>query len=244
MSLITLFLASLLGSAHCVGMCGGFVICYSANAPQRVSPTIAYNLGRLVVYSLLGLIAGWFGQSVDLATSFVGVKNFTAVLIGFLLIAWGLAGLFGWGGLQTASTRWGRFINKLREIFASQIVSRLPDDWTRRALVIGLLSGLLPCGWLYAFIALAAASASPIYGALTMSVFWLGTVPYMVALAGFSHYLSLRLRRLIPKVTALLLVITGVFSATGQMGLDLLPFGSSHQHNHQHHHHQLHAEPM
>lgn len=236
MSLITLLLASLLGSGHCVGMCGGFVACYAGNATDRIAPTLAYNLGRLLIYSFLGVLAGWFGQSVDLATSFVGLKNVSAFVIGVLLISWGLAGLFGWGVMQTASTRGGRFINRAREFLTSKVFAHLPQNWTKRALVIGLLSGFLPCGWLYAFVALAAGSASPISGAIIMSVFWLGTVPYLVALAGFSHFLSASLRRYIPKVTALLLVMTGIFSATGHLGFNLMPFGSGHQHHHDHHH--------
>ncbi len=231
MSLITLFVASLLGSGHCAAMCGGFVACYSGVGGGRITPIISYNLARLFIYALLGVAAGWLGQSVDLAASFTGIKNFSSILIGFLLIAWGLAALFSIGSWSTSSNRLGKTLTRAYDFCAGKIFNHLPTNWNKRAMIVGLLSGFLPCGWLYAFVALAAATAQPVAGALTMAVFWLGTVPYLVAVAGLSRLLSGGLRLYLPRITAVLFILAGVFSATGHLGLT-----GMHPAEHHHHH--------
>ena len=88
-----------------------------------------------------------------------------------------------------------------------------------RALVIGLLSTLLPCGFLYVFVAAAAATASPLRGGLVMAAFWAGTVPIMAGLGLAAQSLLGPLRRRLPIVTAAALMVLGLLAMAGKLGL-------------------------
>ena len=90
----------------------------------------------------------------------------------------------------------------------------------RRALVIGLLTTLLPCGWLYAFAAVAGGTASPLLGGLTMAVFWLGTLPVLVSLGVGVQRLSGVLGQKLPHATAIALILVGLWTLVGRGGLD------------------------
>ncbi|MCA9290366.1 MAG: sulfite exporter TauE/SafE family protein, partial [Phycisphaerales bacterium] len=91
-----------------------------------------------------------------------------------------------------------------------------------RALTIGLLTTLLPCGWLYAFAITAAGTGSAPLGALTMAVFWLGTVPVLVGLGVGVQRLAGPLRRHVPTVTAAALVLVGVVALAGRFNVPAL----------------------
>ena len=89
-----------------------------------------------------------------------------------------------------------------------------------RAALIGLLTTLLPCGWLYAFVITAAGTASPMYGGLTMVVFWLGTLPMMVALGATLRGFTGALGRRMPVITCLALMAIGLFTLVNRARLD------------------------
>ena len=82
----TVFMASLAGSLHCAGMCGGFVAFYSGTEPgrrgRRYLAHLTYNGGRLTSYLILGALAGLLGAAVDLAGSMAGVQRFAAIAAG------------------------------------------------------------------------------------------------------------------------------------------------------------------
>ena len=85
-----------------------------------------------------------------------------------------------------------------------------------RATVVGLLSGVLPCGWLWAFIVTAAGTGSALGGVAVMATFWAGTVPVLLALGLGAQILSVPLRRHIPAVTAVILVALGLYAIIGR----------------------------
>ena len=107
---------------------------------------------------------------------------------------------------------------------------------TKRAFFLGLLSTCLPCGWLYSFVAVAAASADPLQGAAIMAFFWVGTLPALASLAAITQIASSSLRGYIPRITAVLLVFAGFVSIGIHAGL--LP------HSHDHHAHTMHADSV
>ena len=88
-----------------------------------------------------------------------------------------------------------------------------------RATIIGLLTTLLPCGWLYAFVITAAGTAHPALGALTMAAFWLGTLPVMISLGIGVQRLSGALRSRLPLLTSLLIVAVGLYTIAGRLTL-------------------------
>ena len=196
----TVFVASLLGSAHCAGMCGPFV-CFYAGADARSSwwGHLAYNGGRLVSYLVLGAIAGALGSGVEQVGTGVGVTLLAQRGVPLPTLA-PLAG----------AQRW--MAARLRD------VRDFPP--AARALTVGLLTTLLPCGWLYAFVVTAAGTGS-VRGALTlMTVFWLGTLPVMLTLGVGVRRLAGPLRDKLPVISAIAIVVVGVMSLTGRLRLD------------------------
>jgi len=195
------FVASLLGSVHCIGMCGGFVGFYSAGTPSRW-PHLAYNGGRLLTYVALGAIGGSLGAAVNLA----GGGPWAAWIAGGLIIAWGLVLLARAGGLAWAQST-PDWLNRILSKILTPLMRRPP---VVRGFVLGAASTLLPCGWLYGFAVTAAGTGSVAWGAAVMFAFWLGTVPAMLG-AGLGFQLVGR--RLAPRlgvILPLLLVVVGL----------------------------------
>jgi len=208
----TVFIASLLGSMHCVGMCGGFVAFYAGNDGQR-SPQwtahVAYNLGRLVTYVVLGLVAGSVGAAVNLAGDASGVRDVAAMVAGALIVAWGGALLLQASGVQWAKTAAPRWLNRLLSKVLPRLIEKPP---VVRGLVLGLASTLLPCGWLYGFAVTAAGTGSAPLGAAVMAAFWLGTVPAMVGVGLGVQKLARLVGPRLGIIMPAMLVIMGIFT--------------------------------
>jgi sulfite exporter TauE/SafE len=215
--LTTVFLASVLGSLHCVGMCGGFVAFYSgadcSGGSRRLLSHAAYSGGRLVAYSILGLAAGTVGAALDLAGSLAGIQRVAAVAAGVVMIAWGILALLRIGGVKVFKHGSGSRLSGWLRRGVSLVGDRPP---VVRAATVGLLSGVLPCGWLWAFVVTAAATGSAIGGVAVMAVFWAGTVPVLLALGLGAQVLSNPLRRHIPALTAVILVALGLYAIVGR----------------------------
>jgi hypothetical protein len=206
--------ASLLGSPHCAGMCGGFVCFYSAQGGSRALAHLAYNGGRLVSYAILGALAGAFGAGVDRMGAAAGVARGAAILAGLAMVLWGLATILGALGARIPQPPAAAFARG-RLAAALRAVAGQPP--ALRGLVIGLLTTLLPCGFLYAFVATAAGTGSPSAGALVMAVFWAGTVPVMAGLGLVAQRALGPLQRRLPVVTAAALVVVGVLMVAGRL---------------------------
>jgi hypothetical protein len=211
---LTVLAASLVGSLHCAGMCGGFVVFYSGAGGRRPGlGHAAYNLGRLAAYATLGALAGALGAALDLAAAPAGIERGAAVLAGALIALWGTQTL-----LETAGVRVVRL--KPPAAFRGAValgvaaVARQPP--VTRALVIGLLTGLLPCGWLYAFIVTAAGTGDPLRGSGLMAVFWLGTLPVMAGLGVAVQAMTGGFRRWVPAVCAVAMIVVGLFAVAGR----------------------------
>lgn len=212
-------LASLLGSAHCAGMCGAFLMFAVGMQPTRREHVLCqggYHAGRFITYTVLGAIAGAMGQALDLSASAVGLQRSAAIVAGVAMILFAAVLL-----LQRAGVRVPRA--PVPAFMQSTLVRahRAITDWTavRRALATGLLTTLLPCGWLYAFVIVSAGTASPALGAASMAVFWLGTLPLLAAVGAGMQAMSGPLRRHLPVATAVLVLCMGVLTAAGRVTL-------------------------
>jgi sulfite exporter TauE/SafE len=148
--------AGLVGSPHCVGMCGGFASACSLDVPG----TVAWHAGRLVTYAVLGAAAGALGGALPLPSG-------VATVLSVVLLAWFAAGLAGIvraphvvvPGLVQASRWFGARAGVLPRF------------------AFGACAGLLPCGLLYGALAVPIAAGGAVPGALAMVAFGLGTVP-------------------------------------------------------------------
>jgi sulfite exporter TauE/SafE len=194
-------LASLAGSVHCAAMCGPFAA-MAGSGGGRGAP-LAWSLGRLAVYLLLGALAGAIGAGVDLAGDLLAVQRAAAILAGLLVLAMGLLQLLAAFGARVPAPGSGRLVRRA----LVPLQRRRPAT---RAALLGLLTAALPCGWLYAFVIAAAGTGGAGRGALLMGGFWLGTVPMMLGIGALARPLAARLGRRRPLITAAALVLLGL----------------------------------
>src|SRR5689334_7022153 len=177
--LLSILGASLLGSVHCAAMCGGFVCLYSGTGPARhtgAAPHAAYNVGRLVSYLLLGAIAGSVGHGVDRIGGVAGIGRLAAIVAGALMVVWGSSTLLAALGVRMRPHLAPR---ALQATLTSLLVRFRNESPTVRGAATGLLTTLLPCGWLYVFVATAGGTGHVLDAMSIMLVFWLGTLPMM-----------------------------------------------------------------
>lgn len=207
-TLLSVFIASILGSAHCVGMCGGIVMLYSSTGGSSPKSHLSYNFGRLSSYLFLGALAGTLGKSLNLASTAAGIGEVASLVFGVLLLLWGAMIIVQKRSLEYAIPG-SAFLKSAMKSLATDSSGTSPSI---RAYMIGSLSTLLPCGWLYMFAAAAAASGSPLWGMLVMGSFWLGTFPYLFSVGLGSQVILGRLRAHLPLITGILIIFAGSMS--------------------------------
>jgi sulfite exporter TauE/SafE len=217
----TVFVASLLGSLHCAGMCGGFVSFYAAADPstgfRRGLSHVAYNGGRLVTYVILGAVFGSLGQAADLAGSMAGVGRIAFVGAAVLMILWGVWALLLALNVRVPKLPVPAFVLRGSERMFQGLRNKPP---LIRAGLLGLSSTFLPCGWLYAYAVMAAGTGTPLKGMAVMAVFWAGTVPILAGIGTGVQVLAGGFRKRLPVVTAIALILVGVVVLAG--GVDRL----------------------
>ncbi len=219
--------AGFLGSAHCLGMCAGISGLFAMRAGAasirgQMPLAIVYNAGRVLSYALLGTVVAIVGQAfVDLVPQLAAPIR---LISGLLIIVVGLQVAFRLRILapieSAGAAVWKRVAPAAKGIFP---VTNVP-----RALGLGLIWGLLPCGLVYSVLLIAASTATPASGAGVMIAFGIGTMPAMLATglsaAGVSGFADRN------RVAAgLLIVVLGV--ATIAMPLDALLSDSAHDHH-------------
>jgi sulfite exporter TauE/SafE len=165
---------------------------FDAGGRPRLSTQVAYHAGRLLTYFALGAAGGLVGATLDLASKAAGFGRISALVAGLILVTWGLSALVvrerfvklrrrapsALGGMLGRALAW---------------LSRFPP--LPRALLLGLSTTLVPCGWLYAFVATAAGTGGVGSALAVMLVFWLGTLPALV-------FAGLGLRKLFSRLGA------------------------------------------
>jgi sulfite exporter TauE/SafE len=204
-----------LGSSHCVGMCGGFALALGSHGRgfvRNLARQVVYSLGRVFTYSVGGVAAGYGGWR--LASELHLLMNVQAVLsiaAGVLLIVQGLAaaGVLQWpGGFAARGPCLG----------AGLFAALLRETRLRSVLLGGVVNGLLPCGLVYAYLALAASAGGPLRGGLTMALFGLGTMPVLALVGCGGQVLSAAARRHVFRVAAWCVILTGVVSVARGVG--------------------------
>jgi len=194
-----ILLSSLLGSVHCIAMCGPLVGLHAGARSLRLA--MFHSLGRLATYASLGVGAGLVGHAIDLAGDLGTVQRAATLISGFAIVAWGVWGLVSARGVSVPGHgTW----------FKSGLVQLRPRRAAARATLVGVLTGLLPCGWLWAFVVSAGGTGSPWAGAAVMGAFWLGTVPAMLGVLTLAGPLIDRVRIRLPAISAAMLIALGL----------------------------------
>jgi hypothetical protein len=204
-----IFMAGLLASMHCLGMCGPIVLAYSvAGKGEREKGGVgewklhaAYNGGRIFSYALLGALAGLAGLTFS---SLNVVTEAVAIVAGVIML---LAGLSMFGLLPLPTQLLSKDASSvLRQLHRALLLKR---TFTSK-FSLGLLTPLLPCGILYAMFAKAATVGSIAGGAITMAVFGAGMAPALGLMGSFSSFFSLRRRKGAQQLAAATIALMGV----------------------------------
>jgi sulfite exporter TauE/SafE len=210
------FVTGLLGTGHCIGMCGGLVSALSLSEAGRQGGWffhLLYNLGRISTYTFIGAVVGWLGSALAYTDRFKMVTR--SLLIGsdifVILVGLGTAGLFTWLNVSKLD-----FPGPMKAMtLAVAGLRRLPPAIS--ALPLGLLFGFIPCGYLYAVAITAAQSASVATGALMLFAFGLGTAPSLLLFGGAAHWLSGRARTWMLRLAGLVVAGMGVINLIKHM---------------------------
>lgn len=177
----------LFGSLHCVAMCGPLVLALSGgkrSAPWKVlANSIGYQIGRVLMYGLLGLAIGAIGHLFDIK----GWQRGITLLTGILLVGMGLFSI------------WGNRVRGLARVQQRLVgpISRWIGYWLYRPgghFVVGALNGLLPCGMVYMALAAALSADSATSGGIFMLLFGLGTWPAMLSVSLLGGFARPRIR--------------------------------------------------
>lgn len=202
-----ILLIGLLAGFHCVGMCGGLVIAYSANDltkkkedKRKFMPHMQYNIGRLISYTIIGGILGAVGSFFAINPTFTGTVILAA---GIFMILMGFTFIFNWDILHKIKLRTPQFI--ARFLF-NQKHSKKPKG----PFIVGLFNGLMPCGPLQAMQLYALTTGSFSKGALSMAIYALGTIPLMFGFGAFLSMISNNRIKQIIKISGGLVIILGL----------------------------------
>ncbi|MGE5381420.1 MAG: sulfite exporter TauE/SafE family protein [Methylocystaceae bacterium] len=211
MTLGIIFIVGLLTSIHCLAMCGGILITQTTRegcgmeqvrVKDRLLPSILYNAGRIISYTVIGGLVGLLGASLSFSPTAKGmIVAISGVLM--LIIGINMLGLIPW--LRRLPVHLPSFCE----------TSRLAKGRASgRPFIIGLLNGLMPCGPLQAMQLYALGTGSLIGGASAMFIFALGTVPLMFAFGALNSFLTGRFSRTMIKVSSVIVVALGLVMVT------------------------------
>lgn len=210
-NLLSIIAIAFLGSfGHCIGMCGGVVLAYSGAkiSPQdamlsKIVSHLSYSFGRVSTYTFIGAIFGYLGSVATLNNIAYATLLFIA---GFFMI---LSGLSLMGKLE--------FLTKLEHPLSSFYQDSFKKLLYSKSLgsffLLGMLNGLLPCGFVYFFAISAASSASMLGGALVMFAFGVSTIPALFAFGFFaSLFSSGKFRKLMMNLSSFAIILYGIFT--------------------------------
>lgn len=206
LSLTAALLLGLLGSAHCIGMCGGIAASLALSEhPDRSLHLLAYNLGRLCSYALAGALLGGAGILVKGELVSLLLRS----LAGLLLIAMGLYVAQWWKGLTHVEQLGSRLWALIRPA-AGRL---LPVRHLSQALLLGIFWGWLPCGLVYSTLIWAATSQAPLHSAMLMFTFGIGTLPAMLTTGLLARQVQqLLARRSVQSIAGSLIILFGLYT--------------------------------
>lgn len=193
------------GSFHCVGMCGPIALALPVPNSTNLSfitGRILYNIGRVITYSFLGAVFGFIGSRFYI----YGFQQSLSIGLGAAILLTVLTPR----SLKIKITQ-SSIVRKISIPLKNSIGKLFSHASFSSMFLIGLLNGLLPCGFVYVGLAGSIASGDAIMGAAFMILFGLGTIPAMLAVSLFGKYFSIKIRnkinRTVPALTAVLAII-------------------------------------
>ena len=205
----------LLGSFHCVGMCGPIAFLLPldrSNRTKRILQATSYHLGRIIMYALLGMAFGLVGKSLHL----FGIQQQLSIGIGILMIATIIIPSKIFNRYHFSRPIY-RVVGKVKNKMGVTLKKKTPGAF----FTLGYLNGLLPCGLVYMAIFGAIGTGGALQGSLYMALFGLGTVPLMTSAMYLGNFLTNTIKQRILKAIPVLVVIIGLLFILRGLGLGI-----------------------
>ena len=213
--LVSGLILGLLGSLHCVGMCGPIAFMLPvdrSNSFRKVGQISLYHLGRLLAYSIIGLVFGLVGKSLYI----FGIQQQLSIAIGILMIVVVLIP-YKTFNKYNLSKPLHRAISKVKSNLGQALKKKSPDT----LLTIGFLNGFLPCGLVYMAVFGSIATGSLLEGGFYMVLFGIGTIPLMTTAIYLGKFLNSTVKQRIQKAIPIFVVIIGVLFILRGLGLGI-----------------------
>ncbi|WP_029034091.1 sulfite exporter TauE/SafE family protein [Salinimicrobium terrae] len=213
--LYSAFILGILGSFHCIGMCGPIAFMLPVSRENKVLKFVQiflYHFGRLLSYGIIGLLFGLIGKSLDL----FGIQQQLSIGVGVLMI---LVIIIPSKKVQkfNFSQPLYRFVGRIKSSLGAALKKRTPDTF----FTIGFLNGFLPCGLVYMAVFGSIAAGEIFTGSLYMLLFGLGTIPLMTTAVYFSSLLGGNMRRKVQRLIPAFVILIGFLFIIRGMGLDI-----------------------
>ncbi len=213
--ILSALLLGLMGSLHCVGMCGPIAFMLPVDREsnlKKFTQIFIYHFGRLLAYSIMGLLFGLLGKSLQV----FGLQQKLSIIIGVVMI---LVILIPYKTFHkyNFSTPIYKVISKVKSQLGKELQKKTPDTF----LTIGFLNGFLPCGLVYMAIFGAIAMANIWEGSLYMALFGIGTIPLMTTTIYFSNLLKGVTKQKVQKLIPTFVIIIGVLFILRGLGLGI-----------------------
>ena len=212
---ISAFILGLLGSLHCVGMCGPIAFMLPvdrSNSVKKISQISVYHIGRLIAYGLIGLVFGILGKSFYL----FGVQQQLSIAIGIIMI---IIILIPYKSISkyNLSKPIHKIIAKVKSSLGKALKKKTADTF----ITIGFLNGFLPCGLVYMAVFGAIATGGLLEGSIYMILFGLGTIPLMTSAIYLGKFLNQSIKQRIQKAIPVFVVLIGVLFILRGLGLGI-----------------------
>ncbi|MCF6350679.1 MAG: sulfite exporter TauE/SafE family protein [Flavobacteriaceae bacterium] len=211
--LYTAFTLGLLGSFHCIGMCGPIAFALPLDRGSKakiIFQTFLYHIGRLLAYSFIGLLFGIIGKGLYLA----GFQQRLSILMGIVMILAVIIPVQVFNSFNLTKPLY-RIIGKVKQ----QLGLYLNKKSNKSIFLIGFFNGFLPCGLVYMALIGSIASSSAFSGFSYMFLFGLGTVPMMTFAVFVTNVLKIKIRKKIQKIIPVFVVVIGLLFILRGLGL-------------------------
>lgn len=213
--LLSAIMLGLLGSLHCVGMCGPIAFMLPVdrtNNLKKFGQIFIYHFGRLLAYGIIGLVFGMLGKGLYI----FGMQQNLSIAIGVLMIVVVLIPYKTFSKYNLSKPVY-KIIAKVKNRLGHELKKKSPDTF----LTIGFLNGFLPCGLVYMALFGAIAMGNPLEGGIYMVLFGLGTIPLMTTAIYFSTLLKGGIRKKVTKLIPVFVVIVGALFILRGLGLGI-----------------------
>ncbi|MEN8929374.1 MAG: sulfite exporter TauE/SafE family protein [Flavobacteriales bacterium] len=195
------FLIGLVGSLHCIGMCGpiALIIPTSKNEIAKFFQIITYNFGRILTYSMFGLIVGLLGETFR----FAEIQQYVSIVLGVLIILIVIATLLSYHKAANMANKWTTVAFRPIKTKLSKIIGKE----RKNLLGIGIMNGFLPCGLIYIALIKSITANSIPESVGFMAAFGLGTIPAMMTVMYFRSLINKKIN--VSKVVPYMMLVVG-----------------------------------